>query len=1507
MSIHQPTKIKKNVLAAWVAWLGIALGALIIAAGLYLHLPQVQNTLFSKLIQHVNHQTQFHIQHKQFRFTWFHKILLEGLEIKDPNDQIVCAIPQLKLHINPFTLLWKKDLTINYIEIKDGKLQLVQGQKEKKFNIQLLLDRLVADDTAASHSIPKTPHITIHKALLNNFSLLLDDQTRPPIGGFDPYHIHLESITAELSKFHYDKDKWVGNLQKFAGYDLTQNLGIQQVQGKFKFTPTVSELQHLYIATESSYLQGDFTLTHEGLASFIHAPHQVHIIAQIDELQLDTQELAPFLPYVQGYDTTYKLKGRIVGKLNDFAVEDFHVAFGQHPSHLGGSAKIQGLPKVDEVSFSVEINQGCLHAEDLLLHIPRQHHTTLQKIKLCNVQGTVAGTLHNLVTKGQFSTGIGQVSTNLAIQIDKATHHIGYQGEITTTDLHVGQLLNLPQLGEVTLHTHIDGQGIDPATANLYVKTSIQKLGFHRYDYQNIHLDGRLANSLFKGNISIEDPHVRSYLATQVNFHGAKKEVLVEGLLSSLAADKLGLTTQSLQASSEINIALQGSTWDELTGHATLQRTHLLFNNKPLDIKELYIAMYKKENGKSLIFNSDLLDIQAEGAPTYTALVHDLQTFVHTYQHSLIGRSELLPPQLKTTYAASYSDEPYTFNYQINLKHINPLLHVLVTEVYVAPNTKLRGTFTKGQEETKLELHVSELDSLQFAHQQLEGIQLDITAHHLKTGASISATSQLKANTHQWEDHMRTDHLLVDINWTNENILFNSTIGDATSDLQYKLAGKAHLQQAGLHINFHDTAIRLSDKVWDLDPMGTIYMSPLEVQCHHMVLSHQDQQIAVEGKWSSVDPEKLTIRASNLLINNFSPFIGNQLDGVIHGTIVITNRPGQPMVQGDIQVHEVTVKDLAIGNLYAKATWDEGTQHMQIACQLKKAEEQLIHIAGLYMPRHPTQNLDLIAVFSHAQLGLLEPFVTPVCSRLQGELHGRFSIKGTLQNPLMKGKAKLENVVLQLKHLKAVYQGYGTIQCVGNTMHVEKLHLSDKQEGYVDFHGKVAYQSLKDITLDLTGKMHQVEILDTQHEDNEYFYGKAIASGNIQLTGPIQHIDIYANATTKKGTSLVIPIRKHNKKAEQEEFIRFVDFKANPTNNLPTSLPSMQLEGINLHINLEITPDAWAKIMFNGKEGDIIEGEGKGNLTIQSDIKGSLHMSGNYELVEGSYNFSVYEVVRKKFKILPGSTITWIDKPYDGILHVKATYEQRTYLTPLVDNLQGKRKEIKDKKKYPIQVGLSLEGVLSAPDIHFDVKFLQLPENPDLQEAITTFQEKTAMDNNYLKNQVFSLVMFKSFSSGNKVRLSNNTLQRSMGELFSQQLSSLAEHLDENLEIDTDIDLADITNTDVDVEEIKQDRTTSVPIKISYNLWDGRLIISRESKINFAAGKEIDFGNMVGDWAIGYGLTDDNRLRIKLQVYPSGAEPNVNMSKSILGAVSFVYVKSFNRWRELFGDKRSKN
>ena len=164
---------------------------------------------------------------------------------------------------------------------------------------------------------------------------------------------------------------------------------------------------------------------------------------------------------------------------------------------------------------------------------------------------------------------------------------------------------------------------------------------------------------------------------------------------------------------------------------------------------------------------------------------------------------------------------------------------------------------------------------------------------------------------------------------------------------------------------------------------------------------------------------------------------------------------------------------------------------------------------------------------------------------------------------------------------------------------------------------------------------------------------------------------------------------------------------------------------------LEITPDAWTEIILNTDTGDAIKGKGKGSLTIKVDAEGALSMTGSYALIEGEYSFSVYGMVRKKFKILAESSITWYGKPYQGILHVQAAYEQRVALAPLLSP-NSPAASAHDKRRYLVQVILALQGALSAPESYFKVDFQESPDNPDFQAAMSAFKEKAAADERYL-------------------------------------------------------------------------------------------------------------------------------------------------------------------------------
>ena len=53
-------------------------------------------------------------------------------------------------------------------------------------------------------------------------------------------------------------------------------------------------------------------------------------------------------------------------------------------------------------------------------------------------------------------------------------------------------------------------------------------------------------------------------------------------------------------------------------------------------------------------------------------------------------------------------------------------------------------------------------------------------------------------------------------------------------------------------------------------------------------------------------------------------------------------------------------------------------------------------------------------------------------------------------------------------------------------------------------------------------------------------------------------------------------------------------------------------------------------------------------------------MTGDIEIEEGAYNFSLYSIINKEFQIEQPSNITWYGDPYTGIMSIKAAYLENT-------------------------------------------------------------------------------------------------------------------------------------------------------------------------------------------------------------------------------------------------------
>ncbi len=188
-----------------------------------------------------------------------------------------------------------------------------------------------------------------------------------------------------------------------------------------------------------------------------------------------------------------------------------------------------------------------------------------------------------------------------------------------------------------------------------------------------------------------------------------------------------------------------------------------------------------------------------------------------------------------------------------------------------------------------------------------------------------------------------------------------------------------------------------------------------------------------------------------------------------------------------------------------------------------------------------------------------------------------------------------------------------------------------------------------------------------------------------------------------------------------------------------------------MDMNLDITPDAYAEIIFDIKSGDIIRGYGNGDLKLQLDTKGDFNMFGTYEFERGNYNFTLYDIINKEFTINKGSRITWYGDPYSATLGLTASYKQLVSMSPVIST-QAWATQQAMRRKYPVEVQLKLDGAMMSPQINFDIVANDLPnsvplENGSVEPLNQDFKAfKAKMDEQELKKQVFSLIMLRRFS-----------------------------------------------------------------------------------------------------------------------------------------------------------------
>jgi hypothetical protein len=352
----------------------------------------------------------------------------------------------------------------------------------------------------------------------------------------------------------------------------------------------------------------------------------------------------------------------------------------------------------------------------------------------------------------------------------------------------------------------------------------------------------------------------------------------------------------------------------------------------------------------------------------------------------------------------------------------------------------------------------------------------------------------------------------------------------------------------------------------------------------------------------------------------------------------------------------------------------------------------------------------------------------------------------------------------------------------------------------------------------------------------------------MSVTGTTTDLIIDIAGQTRENTQFYIPL-EDEESAEESNFIRFINTKEQSDDSpqklaLTNSEYEIDLTGMTVSMDLDITPEARCQVIFDSTVGDILRGQGNGNLQIRMDKAGGINFYGDYNFDEGDYMFTLRNVLNKKFVINQGSSINWDGNPYDANIDLNATYRLKTSLSDLAEYSNDDRYI----RRIPVHCNMLLTDRLTKPNIKFEIK------TPSDQDNNQNLIDRVISTEEEINRQVLSLLVLNRFYSeapadqNNNSPVGNNAALVTTTEMLSNQLS----HWLSQISSDVDIGVSYRPASELTDDEVE--------VALSTQIFNNRVIVNG----NVGYGQDQTRpSNLIGDFDVEVKLNKSGSLRAK--------------------------------------------
>jgi translocation and assembly module TamB len=447
-------------------------------------------------------------------------------------------------------------------------------------------------------------------------------------------------------------------------------------------------------------------------------------------------------------------------------------------------------------------------------------------------------------------------------------------------------------------------------------------------------------------------------------------------------------------------------------------------------------------------------------------------------------------------------------------------------------------------------------------------------------------------------------------------------------------------------------------------------------------------------------------------------------------------------------------------------------------------------------------------------------------------------------------------------------------------------------------------RQFKDFIFSLTLVTRDFLLFNTTAKHNENLFGRMVIDSDIGIRGPLALPVVSGRIRMKDGSNFTFAVPENRLTTDRGEgVIEFIDkFELHPilSRGVQRSMQNTGFKGVDLSAIIEVDKEATLRLLMDPSSNDSLVVKGEAALSFAIDRSGKMSLTGAYNLDEGSYMVSLESLVRRRFDIVPGSTIIWNGDPLDAIISLNATYEVRAAPYDLVAGQMSGMSDAESgsyKQRYPFWVLLKLRGAILRPVIGFEI---QLPPEDRGILGGAVHQKLVMLDEDVsaLNKQVFALLVLGRFVQENPLQTESggtSTLLRStVSNFLSAQLNRWGSQFVPGVELNFDIQSYN------DYQSGEAQGRTQLELGMKKQLFNERLSVELGGSVDVEGemAKQNNASDFTSDVTVEYKLTEDGRYRLK--AFRHNQYEGAIDGQLVETGAGLVYVRNFNTWKELF-------